>query len=113
MTAQGAIRFIAALAVLIGAAVLEVGGDALMRRGMEARSWMLAAGALSLVAYGLIVNKTGLASGLDFGRLMGAYIVVFFVVSQVIAMIVYRQLPAMRTLTGGVLIIVGGFTIIG
>ncbi len=96
------------LVVLIGAAVLEVAGDALMRRGMETRSWMVAAGALSLVVYGVIVNK----GGLDFGRLMGAYIAVFFVVSQIIAMIFYRQLPAVRTIAGGALIIVGGLTII-
>ncbi len=80
-----------------------------MRRGMEARPWMLGAGALSLVIYGVVVNK----GSLDFGRLMGAYIAVFFVVSQIIAMIFYRQLPALRTIAGGALIIVGGFTIIG
>ena len=74
---------------------------------------MIAVGALSLVVYGLIVNKGGLTFGLDFGRLMGAYIAVFFVVSQIIAMILYRRLPALRTIAGGALIIVGGFTIIG
>jgi small multidrug resistance family-3 protein len=104
---------IRALAVLTGAAVLEVGGNALMRRGMEAHSWMLAAGAVSLAVYGLILNRGGLACGLDFGRLMGSYIAVFFVVSQIIATILYRQPPAMRTIAGGALIIVGGFTIIG
>ena len=101
-----------ALAVLIAAALLEAGGNALMRRGIESRSWMIAVGALSLVVYGMTVNKGGLDSGLDFGRLMGAYIAVFFVVSQIIAMIFFRQLPALRTITGGALIIVGGFTII-
>ena len=99
--------------MLIGAAILEVGGDALIRRGMEARSWMIAAGALTLVVYGVIVNKGGFAGGLDFGRLMGAYIAVFFVVSQIIAMIFYRELPEMRTIAGGALIIAGGYTIIG
>ena len=104
---------IRALAVLIGAALLEAGGNALMRRGIESRSWMIAAGALSLVVYGMIVSKGGLDFGLDFGRLMGAYIAVFFVVSQIIAMIFFRQLPALRTIAGGALIILGGFTIIG
>lgn len=104
---------IRALAVLIVAAVLEVGGDALIRRGIEARSWMAAVGALSLFVYGVIVNKGGFVGGLDFGRLMGAYIAVFFVVSQIVAMIFYRQIPALRTIAGGVLIIVGGLTIIG
>ena len=95
--------------MLIAAAVLEVGGDALVRRGMESRWWMFAAGAVSLVIYGVVVNK----GSLDFGRLMGAYIAVFFVVSQIVTMIVYRQLPALRTLAGGALIIIGGLTIIG
>jgi drug/metabolite transporter superfamily protein YnfA len=95
--------------VLIVAAALEVGGDVLMRRGMESRVWLLVAGALSLVVYGVLVNK----SGLDFGRLMGVYIAVFFVVSQVITMIVYREVPLMRTLAGGALIVLGGLTIIG
>jgi small multidrug resistance family-3 protein len=112
MTRQGGWRLIKALAVLIGAAVLEVAGDALMRRGMEARSWMVGAGALSLVVYGVIVNKGGFAGGLDFGRLMGVYIAVFFVVSQIITMIVFRELPALRTVAGGALIIAGGFTIV-
>lgn len=102
-----------ALALLIGAALFEVGGDALMRRGLENRSWLLAGGALSLVIYGIVVNEGGFDGDLDFGRLMGAYIAVFFVVSQIIAMIFYRELPALRTLAGGALIIVGGYTIIG
>jgi drug/metabolite transporter superfamily protein YnfA len=99
---------IRALAVLVGAAFLEVDGDALMRRGIEARPWMLAAGALCLVTYGVVVNK----GSLDFGRLMGVYIAVLFVVSQIITMIFFRELPALRTLAGGALIIAGGFTII-
>lgn len=101
------------LTALIGAAVLEVAGDALIRRGMDSRSWMVAIGAASLVVYGIVVNKGGLDGGLDFGRLMGAYIAVFFVVSQLIALILFRQIPALRTLAGGALIIIGGLTIIG
>jgi small multidrug resistance family-3 protein len=97
------------LAVLMVAAVLEIGGDALVRRGMESRAWMFAAGAASLVIYGVVVNK----GGLDFGRLMGVYIAVFFVVSQIVTMIIYRELPALRTIVGGAFIVVGGFTIIG
>lgn len=101
-----------ALVVLIGAAVLEVTGVALMRRGIETRSWLIAAGALSLVVYGLIVNRGGIVGGLDFGRQMGVYIAVFFVVSQIVSAIYDGQPPALRTLAGGALIIVGGFTII-
>jgi drug/metabolite transporter superfamily protein YnfA len=97
------------LGVLMVAAVLEISGDALVRRGMESRAWMFAVGATSLVIYGIVVNK----GGLDFGRLMGVYIAVFFVVSQIVTMIIYRDLPALRTIVGGTLIVVGGLTIIG
>jgi drug/metabolite transporter superfamily protein YnfA len=95
--------------VLMVAAVLEIVGDALIRRGMESRAWLFAIGAASLVIYGVVVNK----GALDFGRLMGVYIAVFFVVSQIVTMIIYRELPTPRTLVGGTLIIAGGLTIIG
>ena len=97
------------LSVLVVAAVLEISGDALVRRGLESRAWMFAMGAASLVIYGVVVNK----SALDFGRLMGVYIAVFFVVSQIVTMIIYRELPTPRTIVGGTLIIAGGLTIIG
>lgn len=95
--------------MLIVAALLEIGGDALVRRGLETRAWMFAAGAASLVLYGVVVNR----GALNFGRLMGVYIAVFFVVSQIVTLIVYRELPAVRTIVGGTLIIAGGLTIIG
>jgi drug/metabolite transporter superfamily protein YnfA len=96
------------LGVLIVAAVLEIGGDALVRRGLESRAWMFALGAASLVIYGVVVNR----GGLDFGRLMGVYIAVFFVISQIVTMIIYRELPALRTIVVGIFIVVGGLTII-
>jgi small multidrug resistance family-3 protein len=92
------------LAILIGSAILEVGGDALMRLGLTgARGWILA-GAAVLTIYGIVVNQ----SGLDFGRLMGLYIAVFFVVSQVIAFAIFHQTPSRGTLAGGALIVAGG-----
>jgi drug/metabolite transporter superfamily protein YnfA len=97
------------LGVLIVAAMLEIGGDVLVRLGMESRAWMFAVGAASLVIYGIVVNK----GGLDFGRLIGVYIAVLFVVSQIVTMIIYRELPALRTIVGGTLIVAGGLTIIG
>jgi drug/metabolite transporter superfamily protein YnfA len=97
------------LGLLMAAAILEVGGDALLRRGLEPRAWMFAVGAASLVIYGIVVNQ----GSLDFGRLMGVYIAVFFVVSQIVAMIFFRELPPLRTILGGTLIVAGGLTIIG
>src|SRR5215471_1073771 len=75
------IRLVTALLV---AAVLEAGGNALLRQGLL-RSWwpLLVAGIITLGVYGLLVNQSGL--NFDFGRLMGCYIVAFFLISQVLA----------------------------
>ena len=99
---------IRAVVVLLCAALLETSGDALMRQGLERRPLLLVVGAASLACYGALVNQ----GGLDFGRLMGCYIVAFFVVSQLIAMLLFHQVPAVRTLIGGVLIVGGGLTIL-
>jgi drug/metabolite transporter superfamily protein YnfA len=99
---------IRAAALLIGAALLEVAGDAMVRRGLERRSWLMLTGAISLIAYGVLVNQ----GHLEFGRLMGCYIAVFFLVSQLVAIMIFHQIPAPRTLIGGALIVVGGHTIL-
>lgn len=95
------------LAVLIAAAALEVGGDALVRIGLHSYGYSLAAGAFVLFAYGILVNQ----SGLDFNRLMGIYIAVFFVVSQAISFLFFRQVPDDRILLGGGFIVTGGLLI--
>jgi drug/metabolite transporter superfamily protein YnfA len=97
-----------ALIILVIAAALEVGGDALIRIGLEGAKYSMAAGALTLFAYGFVVNK----SGLDFNRLMGVYIAIFFVVSQVISFCLFRQIPDDRIIFGGGFIIVGGLLIL-
>jgi hypothetical protein len=56
--------------------------------GLERATYAHGAGALTLFAHGLVVNK----SGLDFNRLMGVYIAIFFVVSQVISFILFKQI---------------------
>jgi uncharacterized membrane protein YphA (DoxX/SURF4 family) len=95
------------LAILILAAGLEVGGDALVRIGLDGRAAAVAAGAVTLLAYGIVVNK----SGLDFNRLMGVYIAIFFIVSQVISFVLFKQIPDDRILLGGGFIITGGLLI--
>jgi drug/metabolite transporter superfamily protein YnfA len=97
--------------VLVGAALLEVSGLALIRIGlrMGLRHWplFLFAGALTLIIYGVVVNQ----GRFDFARLMGAYIAVFFLVSQVIALAFFRDTPDYKTLAGGLLIVLGGAVI--
>ena len=94
---------------LVAAAALEVGGDAAIRHGLlrPSRMWLLA-GVLLLGAYGWVVNLNRL---LDFGSLMGLYIAVFFVVSQVVSVVVFGEWPSPRLLVGGALIVGGGLVI--
>ena len=96
------------LAILVLASVLEVGGDALVRIGLHSYGYSLAAGAFALFAYGVLVNQ----SGVDFNRLMGIYIAVFFVVSQTISLILFKQVPDDRLLLGGGFIVTGGLVIL-
>jgi drug/metabolite transporter superfamily protein YnfA len=95
--------------ILIGSAVLEAGGNALVREGLQQRWWWILFGVAALGSYGLLVNQ----GRLDFGRLMGCYIAAFFVVSQVLSVVMFHQMPSARTLIGGGLIVAGGFTIMG
>jgi drug/metabolite transporter superfamily protein YnfA len=98
-----------ALGILLFAAVLEAGGDAMVRSGLHrdagsTRWTFFAAGALILFSYGVVVNTPDW----DFGKLLGLYVVFFFVVAQAISWIVFHQKPATWTVIGGLLIVAGG-----
>jgi len=95
------------MALLVLAAVLEVGGDALTRWGLKTNRWGLVLGAGVLFAYGLCVNLPKW----DFGRLMGVYIAVFFVVAQAVAVAFFKERVPLPTIVGGTLIIAGGVLI--
>jgi drug/metabolite transporter (DMT)-like permease len=71
---------------------------------------LLLAGFATLGLYGLLVNQSGLQ--FDFGRLMGCYIVVFFLVSQILAVLIFHDLPSSRTIIGGTFILLGGLMIL-
>src|SRR5215831_12241497 len=89
------------------AAVLEVSGDFLIRLGLGGRRWGFLAGALVLAAYGLLVNQPAWG----FGRTLGLYIAVFFIVSQLIAFLTGGERPSPSLWLGGALIIFGGLII--
>jgi len=96
------------LLLLLLAAFMEAGGDALCRSGLHAsalaRAGFLAAGGLVLFGYGCVVNTPPW----DFGRLIGVYVVFFFLVAQAIAWIAFHQRPNGAMLAGGGLIVAGG-----
>jgi len=102
-------RHATVLLILLVAAVLEAGGDALVRAGLHApasrtRLIFWALGAVVLFTYGYVVN----APPWDFGRLLGIYVVFFFVVAQVISWAAFGQRPDRLVMIGGSFVVVGG-----
>ena len=90
--------------ILILSAALEVGGDAGMRFGLQKTPIGFVIGAILLIVYGLVVNMTKL----DFSKLMGIYIAIFFVVSQIISVAIFHDKLRPPVLVGGAFIVVGG-----
>jgi small multidrug resistance family-3 protein len=100
------------LLLLLVSAVLEAGGDAIVRFGLRAgslgaRAGLFVAGAAVLFAYGVVVNLPGW----DFGRLLGVYVVLFFIVAQVINRFAFGVPPGAPVFVGGALIVAGGLVL--
>jgi len=100
---------LSALLILLIAALLEAGGDALVRSALHTtatatRLAFFALGALVLFSYGYVVNKPAW----DFGRLLGIYVVFFFVVAQAISWLVFNQRPGTPVVVGGAFVVAGG-----
>lgn len=90
-----------ALFLLAIAAFLEAYGDscfqfALYRTSGLSRAIAFAGGAVSLAAYGLVVN----APRWEFGKLLGVYVVLFFLWAQVLARVKFGQTPTLSVLIG-------------
>lgn len=101
-----------ALFILMVAALLEVGGDALVRTGLQSstlakRIEFILLGGIVLLIYGVVVNLPAW----DFGKLLGIYVSLFFVVAQLINYFSFGQKPSLSILVGGALIISGGMII--
>lgn len=104
-------RMSVALLLLALSAGLEAGGDALVRMGLlgagrtpAVRVGLLLAGGLVLFGYGVSVNLPTW----DFGRLLGVYVALFFVVAQLINLLAFGVAPSLPVLMGGALIVIGG-----
>jgi hypothetical protein len=98
--------------LLLVAATMEVLGDALFQSALHRSSglsrWiLLAAGGGTLSLYGMVVNLPNW----DFGKLLGVYVVFFFVIAQIVAKLRFNQSTTLPTLVGGFMIVAGGAVI--
>jgi small multidrug resistance family-3 protein len=102
---------VAKLLLLFLAACFEAVGDALVRAGLRtsgsARAACFVAGSLFLFSYGLTVNTPPW----NFGRLIGVYVTLFFLLAQLIGWVFFHEVPGRGILAGGALILAGGAVI--
>ena len=93
---------------LLVAAVLEVGGDAVIRRGLRGGGLALVvAGAVVLGGYGIVVNLVPW----EFSKLLGVYVGVFAAVSVLYGRVAFGESVPVSTWFGLVLIVAGGLVI--
>jgi drug/metabolite transporter superfamily protein YnfA len=96
------------LLIMIVAAAFEVGGDALIRKGLRSAGPVLVAiGFVVLGMYGIIVNKLDL----DFSRLLGAYVGFFAIVSVCTGRFVFNDVVPSSTWLGLAVILAGSMII--
>src|SRR5690349_2433801 len=99
---------IVAWLVFITAAILEVAGDAVIRKGLRGSIvWFIVCGFLMLGCYGVVVNTVKW----DFSRLLGVYVAVFAVVSILAGRLVFKETIPLTTWVGLAIIVVGGTVI--
>ncbi len=94
--------------IFIAAACLEVGGDAVIRKGLRGSIiWFIVSGFLMLGSYGVVVNTIRW----DFSRLLGVYVAVFAVVSILAGRFIFRETIPFTTWLGLAIIVIGGAVI--
>jgi hypothetical protein len=103
---------VGAFALLTVSAFLEAFGDSLFQSGIyrstgAERGLFFVSGAVVLALYGLTVN----IPHWDFGKLLGVYVVLFFLVAQLLAKIRFNQAPTTPIYVGGSMIVAGGIVI--
>ncbi len=101
-----------AILILLLAAILEASGDAIMRAGLHKslfwqKSLLFALAGVVLFAYGWTVNSPPW----DFGKLLGLYVVFFFLTAQAISWLIFKQVPSLAVMVGGMFILAGGVII--
>jgi drug/metabolite transporter superfamily protein YnfA len=94
--------------IFMAAAALEVGGDALIYKGLRGQGLALVAlGCCVLCCYGLVVNVVRW----DFSELLGVYVAVFASLSVLTGRFVLKESVPLSTWMGLGLIVIGGVVI--
>ncbi|MGC2064484.1 MAG: hypothetical protein WA610_16060 [Thermodesulfovibrionales bacterium] len=94
--------------MFIGAAVLEVGGDAVVRKGLRGDSFMtIMMGCAMLGCYGVVVNTVKW----DFSKLLGVYVAIFAIISILFGRFAFEENIPGSTWVGLFVIICGGMII--
>ena len=98
--------------LLAFAAAFEAWGDSFFQTSFYRASGFgrvlaFLAGTAVLACYGSVVNLPRW----DFGKLLGVYVTLFFVVAQIIAWARFGQTPTTPIYAGGALIVIGGLVI--
>ncbi len=93
---------------MLVAAVLEVGGDALIRQGLASGTVVyVVVGFVVLGSYGIVVNLVGL----DFSRLLGAYVGWFAVTGVLAGRLFFGSRPTLSLWLGLALVLLGSIVI--
>lgn len=94
--------------IFIGAAILEVSGDAVVRKGLRGGNLIIIViGCATLGAYGVVVNTVKW----DFSKLLGVYVSIFALISIVVGRFVFRENIPNTTWIGLAVIISGALVI--
>jgi len=92
------------ISVMFGSALLEVGGDALIRKGWRGGGLALVAlGFVFLGSYGVLLTKLEV----DFSRLLGSYVGLFALISVLFGWLIFRERVAAQTWIGLCVVLAG------
>jgi small multidrug resistance family-3 protein len=92
------------MTAMIFAAVLEVGGDAVIRAGLRGHAWaVVALGAVGLGAYGVVINLLPM----DFSKVLAGYVAFFALVSIAFGHIIFREAIPRSTWVGVSIMLIG------
>ncbi len=94
--------------IFVCAAILEVGGDAVVREGLRGKnSLFVMMGFGILGSYGVVVNMVKW----DFSKLLGVYVSIFALISVLYGRFVFHENIPVMTWIGLITIICGGIII--